>query len=75
MSMKLECPHCGVRPSSEFTFGGELRALEGTDAAADFERVFLRENTAGPQRERWFHALGCRRWTTLTRDTTDGPVR
>ena len=32
-------------------------------------RLWLRRNVAGPQRERWFHAAGCRRFVTLTRDT------
>ena len=28
MSLRIPCPRCGVRPSEEFTFGGELRPLE-----------------------------------------------
>ena len=27
-------------------------------------------NTEGDDRERWFHAGGCRRWYTIERDTT-----
>lgn len=69
MSVTIRCPHCGPRPSPEFVYGGEWRDLDAGDEAADFERVFLRDNVAGPQRERWFHAFGCRRWTTVTRDT------
>jgi sarcosine oxidase, subunit delta len=37
---------------------------------ADFERVWLRANVCGPQRERWFHHAGCRRWHTAQRDTS-----
>jgi heterotetrameric sarcosine oxidase delta subunit len=37
--------------------------------AADFERVFYPSNDEGPQRERWYHALGCRSWFVVTRDT------
>ena len=55
-------------------WGGELRPLEADDPEADFERVFLPENTAGPQRERWFHAFGCRRWLTVVRDTRTNEV-
>ena len=33
------------------------------------------EDAAGPQEERWFHLLGCRRWITITRDTTTNEVR
>ncbi len=35
---------------------------------ANFERVWLRDNEAGVQLERWFHVAGCRRWITLERD-------
>jgi len=69
MTLRIPCPWCGPRPTTEFTFGGELRPLDAEDPEAEVERVFLRANAAGPQEERWFHALGCRRWLTLTRDT------
>ena len=69
MSLHVECPTCGARPFSEFSFGGELRDVSSADPAADFARVYLRDNTAGVQEERWFHLLGCRRWVTLQRDT------
>jgi heterotetrameric sarcosine oxidase delta subunit len=69
MGVEIPCPNCGPRDHSEFTFGGELRPLEAEDAERDFRRVFLRENAAGPQHERWFHLFGCRRWLTLVRDT------
>jgi len=70
----VPCPHCGVRPSEEFTFGGELRDPASPDPASDFARVYLRENVAGLQRERWFHAFGCRRWMTLIRDTVTNRI-
>ena len=31
VSLRIPCPRCGVRPSEEFTFGGELRPLEAED--------------------------------------------
>ena len=74
MGLMITCPHCGPREYTEFTFGGELRELEAPDPRADFERVYLRENLPGPQRERWFHTLGCGRWLTLTRDTARNEV-
>jgi sarcosine oxidase subunit delta len=70
MSMLVPCPSCGDRPFTEFSFGGEQRAVSSPDHASDFARVYLRENTAGVQEERWFHQLGCRRWVTLRRDTS-----
>lgn len=69
MGIKIPCPNCGPREYTEFTFGGELRDLESPDPETDFARVYLRDNVAGAQVERWFHALGCRRWLTLRRDT------
>lgn len=74
MSLRIPCPTCGDRPSTEFTFGGELRALDAEDPRAEFERVYLRDNIAGPHRERWFHAMGCRRWTEVTRDTVTNRI-
>jgi len=67
----ITCPNCGSRPCSEFSYNGEVRPLEAVDGseADEVARLWLRRNVAGPQRERWFHAAGCRRFVTLTRDT------
>jgi sarcosine oxidase subunit delta len=74
MAIEIPCAFCGPRPFTEFRFGGELRALDAPDVEADFARVFLPENAAGPQEERWFHVLGCRTWSTVTRDTRTNEV-
>ena len=74
MAVKIPCPTCGWRSSTEFLWGGELRALDAQDPESDFERVFLPANVAGSQEERWFHLLGCRRWVTIRRDTTTNEV-
>lgn len=74
MALQIPCPHCGPRPSSEFTFGGEERPIGAADVEADFARVFLPGNVAGVRRERWFHALGCRGWFTIARDTTTDEI-
>ena len=73
MSLLVPCPRCGRRPQEEFTFGGEIRALS-EPGVEDFARVYLRRNAPGAQRERWFHALGCRRWATVTRDTVTNRI-
>ena len=67
----IRCPNCGVRPCSEFSFNGEVRPLADPAASDEEEiaRLWLRRNVAGIQRERWFHAAGCRRFVTLSRDT------
>ena len=79
--MKIDCSHCGPRPIEEFLFG-EIPVVpdEITDPdARDLDRAFFHDNREGPVVERWFHAYGCRRWTTIERDTrTDevmGPAR
>ena len=69
MTLEIACPSCGPRPHTEFAFGGEDRPHVAPDAETDFARVFHPGNVEGPQRERWFHALGCRSWFVLTRDT------
>ena len=74
MALTIPCPSCGLRPSTEFLWGGELRPVASGDPDADFERVFLPANAEGPQDERWFHLLGCRRWVTVTRDTRTNEV-
>jgi heterotetrameric sarcosine oxidase delta subunit len=74
VSVLVPCPHCGRRPFQEFTFGGELRPIEAGDLDEDFERVYLRNNAAGEQEERWFHAAGCRRWFPIRRDTVTNRI-
>jgi sarcosine oxidase subunit delta len=74
MAIEIPCAFCGPRPFTEFRFGGELRSLDAPDPEADFARVFLPENPAGRQQERWFHVLGCRTWSTVTRDTRTNEV-
>ncbi len=89
MALRLTCPNCGSRPHTEFWFGGEVEAHADEAAAAalapggvdrgaaleaDFARVWLRRNTYGPQRERWFHHAGCRRWHTAQRNTLTNEV-
>ena len=76
MGFKLDCPTCGSRSYHEFWFGGELRAYEpDCSAERDYANTWLRTNAAGPQRERWFHYAGCRRWLTVERDTRDNALR
>jgi heterotetrameric sarcosine oxidase delta subunit len=74
VGLRIDCPNCGLRPYTEFTFGGELRDVRSPDVETDFARVYLPSNDAGLQRERWFHALGCRRWLTVARDTVTNRI-
>jgi sarcosine oxidase subunit delta len=60
MSFLIPCPNCGPRDVSEFRHGGQL-----ADGPA---------NLPGPQRERWYHRLGCRRWLVAVRDVRSNTV-
>ncbi len=70
----IECPWCGHRDESEFSYAGEahiVRPLE-TEKLSDedwADYLFMRKNPKGLHREQWLHAAGCRRYFNLERDT------
>lgn len=74
--MLIPCPCCGDRPVAEFTYGGTAIRRPSSATLAD-ERptadwdvyLYARDNPAGPHDELWFHAIACRVWFRLTRDT------
>jgi len=72
--MLIPCPHCGERPHSEFTYGGDADVARPADpaSAADeqwFAYVYLRDNHIGAHREHWHHTFGCSQWIEVRRDT------
>ena len=71
--MRIRCPHCGERDNGEFSYLGDATVIrpDGMDASpqAMHDYVYLRDNPAGPHRELWYHAAGCRSWLVVTRDT------
>lgn len=72
--MRIACPYCGERESSEFSYLGEAQGLrpspDGPDSAMRFyEAVYLRDNPAGAHAELWYHLHGCRSWLRVCRDT------
>lgn len=66
----IGCPHCGPRNSDEFTFGGEVSTRPPADADPAVWRSYLyvKRNTAGWQKEQWFHGSGCRRVLIVERN-------
>ena len=76
--MRIDCPICGLRDSREFTYPGSDRLLDrpgaGAGEAAFFDYVHIRENPAGPNGELWHHAMGCRAWLRVVRDTVSHEV-
>lgn len=77
MSFTLECPNCGVREVTDFRFGGEFttRPAERPSFRDLNAYNYFRRNTAGVQREWWYHRSGCRAWFVAERDTTSNVVR
>ena len=76
MSFILSCPNCGPRPVDEYAYGGEVtvRATSSEQERELFHYLYFRENTAGDQREWWFHSSGCREWFQAERNTTRNEV-
>ena len=76
----IECPWCGPRDESEFTYGGEAHVIrpENPDSATDeqwADYLFFRKNPRGDHLEQWYHAAGCRRWFNVRRDTVTYEVK
>lgn len=66
--MRIPCPFCGERESSEFDYRGQALQRPEQDEGL-FAYVYLRDNVAGVIAEHWYHSHGCRRWIELRRDT------
>jgi sarcosine oxidase subunit delta len=77
--MRITCPYCGSRDSSEFSYLGDAtlkRPVDGgqNDDGAMFDYVYLRDNPAGEHRESWYHGAGCRSWIVVRRDTRNHDI-
>lgn len=70
--LRIDCPFCGTRDHSEFSYGGDGSVTyPALDAPMQdwHDAVFLRENICGRQVETWHHVHGCRMWLMVERDT------
>ena len=70
----IDCPWCGSRAETEFSYGGEAGIVRPADPdtlsdAQWADYLFNRTNPRGAHRELWNHAQGCRRWFGVERDT------
>lgn len=73
----IVCPHCGPRNSNEFSFLGERSSRPTADepTPAEWRRyLYIQDNTAGWENERWFHVSGCRRFLDVERDTVTNEI-
>lgn len=69
----VPCPLNGLRPQSEFVYGGEVRPPppQGVDDAAWSAWVFHRSGVPGIKREWWYH-VPSGFWFIAERDTATG---
>jgi sarcosine oxidase subunit delta len=68
---QLRCPLNGVRPVSEFAYGGEVRPMPDPDFCTDAQwtdYVFNRNGSPGIKREWWCH-IASGYWFIVERDT------
>ena len=70
--IRINCPYCGERDHSEFTYGGDgsikYPALNDSEQKWT-EAIFFRKNIYGKQIETWHHTNGCRMWLEVQRST------
>ena len=75
---QLRCPLNGIRPVSEFAYGGEVRLMPNPDECSDeqwTDYVFNRSGVPAIKREWWFH-LASNTWFIAERDNvTDAIIR
>ncbi len=72
----LKCPVNGIRPISEFVFGGELRAMPDPDNSSDqtwAQYVYHRNGAPGVKREWWYHSPSGT-WFVAERNTLSDEV-
>ncbi|MBL4646347.1 MAG: sarcosine oxidase subunit delta [Hyphomicrobiales bacterium] len=71
--MIINCPHCGPRDVSEFTYLGDASVKRPTSEKAarkSWENlVYNRDNPLGKHRELWHHAFACRLTMEVVRNT------
>jgi heterotetrameric sarcosine oxidase delta subunit len=71
--LRINCPVCGLRDETEFTYGGDATVvrppLTEADPAKWLDYVFFRDNPRGPHKEYWHHVTGCRQWLVVDRNT------
>lgn len=70
--MIIDCPCCGPRPVSEFSYIGDAEAAKPdmhAPAAEWVKAVYTRTNPRGMHLEHWQHLHGCRQFLKIQRDT------
>jgi heterotetrameric sarcosine oxidase delta subunit len=68
--MRIKCPLCGDRGLEEFIFHGDaapVRPQQSVPLEAWTDYVYLRDNTYGISKGRWYHSAGCHAWLIIER--------
>ena len=76
--IRINCPFCGERDHTEFSYGGDASIVyPELDASIDewHDAIYMRENILGMQAETWHHANGCRMWLVVERDTMTHEIK
>jgi heterotetrameric sarcosine oxidase delta subunit len=76
--IRIPCPFCGPRNSSEFAHVGEVGSRPDVTTATRQEwraYLYVHDNPLGWVRETWFHRAGCRRYLEAERHTDTNEVR
>ncbi len=75
----IPCPYCGERDEVEFVYAGEAHIVRPTNGAemtdtewADY--LFNRKNIKGIHLEQWQHAIGCRQFFNVARNTVNNEM-
>ena len=77
----IYCPHCCEhREEEEFHVVGQAhndRPLnpEALTDAQWAKYLYMRKNTRGLYHEQWVHAIGCRKFFNMTRDTVTYEIK
>ena len=76
--IRISCPICGPRNSSEFANLGEVKTRPATDDITRSEWrnfLYLKNNPLGWTTEQWYHSSGCRKFLIAERHTLTNEIR
>jgi heterotetrameric sarcosine oxidase delta subunit len=76
--IRISCPNCGPRNSTEFTNLGEIKTRPASESVTKLEwRSFLyfKNNPLGWTTEQWYHSSGCRKFLIAERHTLTNEIR
>ena len=77
--MLIDCPCCGMRMASEFTYMGDATVTRPFDNEQDVSKwnayIFQRKNPKGWHHEYWQHTGGCRAVLKVNRNTETHEIK